>query len=50
MSINDNQLKAYIDQIFSKYDKDNSGSLDPRELSFFFNDLFQLMGYPTRVT
>jgi len=49
MSISDNQLKAYIDQIFSKYDRDNSGSLDARELASFFNDLFQMMGYSLRI-
>jgi hypothetical protein len=28
MSITDNQLRAYIDQIFGKYDRDNSGTLN----------------------
>ena len=28
--IQDQMLKSYIDQIFSKYDKDNSGNLDGR--------------------
>lgn len=28
MSVSDSQLQSYIDQIFSKYDRDNSGSLD----------------------
>lgn len=29
MSIPDNVLRSYIDNIFSKYDRDRSGSLDP---------------------
>lgn len=45
MSISDNQLRQYIDMIFSKYDRDNSGSLDARELAGFFNDLFAMMKY-----
>jgi hypothetical protein len=27
-SISDNQLKQYIDQVFGRYDKDFSGTLD----------------------
>jgi hypothetical protein len=49
MNISDTQLKTYIDQIFSRYDRDNSGSLDSSELANFFNDLFQIMGYNMRV-
>ena len=49
MSITDDQLRMYIDQIFVRYDRDNSGSLDARELAGFFNDLFQTMGYTMRV-
>eukprot|EP00919_Chromeraceae_sp_WS-2016_P051361 GHVR01121765.1.p1 GENE.GHVR01121765.1~~GHVR01121765.1.p1 ORF type:complete len:153 (+),score=15.49 GHVR01121765.1:810-1268(+) len=49
MSIPDNVLKQYIDQIFSKYDQDNSGTLNAFELSSFFNDVFVMMGNPTRV-
>jgi hypothetical protein len=28
MNISDNTLKQYIDQIFDRYDKDRSGTLD----------------------
>lgn len=49
MSIPDSALQNYIDQIFQKYDRDNSGSLDANELALFFNDVFQLMGDPRRV-
>lgn len=49
MSIPDDVLKNYINQIFQKYDRDNSGTLDAGELAMFFNDVFQMMGNPTRV-
>ena len=39
--IQDEMLKTYIDSVFSKYDTDNSGSLDGNEITFFFNDLFK---------
>ena len=40
-SLQDQMLKSYIDQIFSKYDTDNSGTLDSTEMTSFFNDLFR---------
>ena len=49
MSVSDSQLQSYIDQIFSKYDRDNSGTLDAHELSQFFNDIFVMMGDPRRI-
>ena len=49
MSVSDQQLKAYIDQVFSKYDKNNSGGLDPNELAQFFNDIFSMTHNSTRV-
>lgn len=47
--ISDQVLTNYVDQVFSKYDRDNSGTLNPTELTNFFNDVFQLMGNPTRI-
>ena len=47
--IADSALQSYIDQIFNKYDRDYSGTLDASELACFFNDVFQMMGNPTRV-
>lgn len=47
--INDYQLQQYIDQVFSRYDRNYSGSLDVNELSFFFNDIFALTGSPYRI-
>jgi len=49
MSITDQQLRAYIDQVFVKYDRNQSGGLDCNELSMFFNDIFTMTGNPTRV-
>lgn len=34
-------LKSYIEQIFTKYDIDRSGTLDSQEMTLFFNDLFK---------
>ncbi len=45
----DQQLRNYIDQIFLRYDRDNSGTLEPNELGGFFNDIFAMMGDPRRV-
>lgn len=49
MSIPDNVLQNYIDTIFNKFDRDRSGTLDPNELAAFFNDVFAMMGNPTRI-
>ena len=35
--MDDNTLRSYIDQIFMKYDRDRSGTLEPNELANFFN-------------
>lgn len=47
--LQDQMLRSYIDQIFTKYDVDNSGSLDSREMTFFFNDLFQSLNMNIQV-
>ena len=49
MSVSDQQLKTYIDQVFKKYDKNNSGGLDTNELAQFFNDIFAMTNNSTRV-
>ena len=49
MSISDQQLRSYIDQVFAQFDKDGSGSLDVNELAAFFNAVFSRMGDPTRI-
>lgn len=43
-------IKAYVDQTFEKYDTDKSGTLDEKELTFFFNDLFKTLGMKDTVT
>jgi hypothetical protein len=49
MSISDDTLRNYIDQIFMKYDTDRSGTLNANELAYFFNDIFAMMGNPKRI-
>jgi hypothetical protein len=43
-------IVTYIEQVFNKYDKDCSGTLDVREMTFFFNDLFKSLKINTVVT
>lgn len=45
----DNVLRNYIDQIFTKYDRDRSLTLEVNELANFFNDVFMMMGDPRRI-
>lgn len=40
-AIKDEVLKSYIDQIFARYDTNNVGTLNPNEMTNFFNDLFK---------
>lgn len=49
MNIPDNVLKQYIDQIFDRYDRDRSGTLESFELANFFNDVLAMMGDPRRI-
>ena len=49
MSVPDNVLRQYIDQIFVKYDRDRSMTLEVYELANFFNDVFAMMGDPRRI-
>ena len=48
--ISDGQLQQYVDQVFLRYDRDGSGILEANELTGFFNDLFQMMNHPMRIT
>ena len=43
-------LKNYINNIFCRYDTDNSGTLDTREMTFFFNDLFKALNINQTIT
>jgi len=49
-SLSDQQLIQYINDVFIKYDRDNSGGLDALELSNFFTDLYRMMGYNVQVS
>ncbi len=49
-SLNDQQLKQYIDQIFMRYDRDNSGGLEVAELANFYGDLYRCFGYNVQMT
>lgn len=46
----DQFLRSYIDDVFQKYDKDKSGSLDAQEMTYFWKDLFQKLGMPSNIT
>lgn len=45
-AIKDEILKSYIEQIFAGYDKNSNGTLNPTEMTNFFNDLFKSLGIP----
>jgi Ca2+-binding EF-hand superfamily protein len=45
-AIKDEILKSYIEQIFSRYDSNTSGTLNPNEMTGFFNDLFKSLNIP----
>jgi len=49
-SLQDEMLKAYIESVFNKYDADRNGSLDVKEMTMFFNDLFRNLNIPVVVT
>ena len=49
-SLQDEMLKSYINTIFSRYDTDNSGTLDQREMTAFFNDLFKALNINMTIT
>lgn len=46
----DQILKSYIDQVFDKYDTDKSHTLDQKEMTSFFNDLFKSLNMPIVIT
>ena len=46
----DEQLRTAVDAVFAKYDADNSGSLDSKEVSNLINDALKHMGHPRQVT
>ena len=44
MNIPDPVLEQAIDQCFSMYDKDNSGTIDKEEVGGFFNQVLKIVG------
>ena len=42
----DQVLRNKIDEIYSRYDRDNTGFLDPSEFQAFFGELCQMLGKP----
>lgn len=49
-SINDMQLRQYIDQVFMRYDFNRTGTLNLQELHMFLNELFRMCGIFHEVT
>ena len=49
-AIKDEILKSYIEQIFSRYDANSLGTLNPAEMTNFFNDLFRSLNIPLVLT
>lgn len=49
-SLQDEMLRAFVDKTFAEFDKDNSGTLDPDEMTLFFNKLFERLGTPKSIT
>lgn len=45
-AIKDDVLKSYIEQIFTRYDSNSTGALNPNEMTSFFNDLFRSLNIP----
>lgn len=44
--VSDDVLKSYINQIFSRYDTNSINTLNPTEVTNFFNDLFRSLNIP----
>ena len=43
-------VRRAVDQIFKRYDRDNSGVLDRKQLADFFNEVFRLLKIPMTIT
>jgi len=42
--MNDQTLQQYINEVWGKYDVNHTNKMEPAELHWFFNDLFQRIG------
>lgn len=47
--MNDQDIRGLVASLFLKYDWDRSNTLEPNEITGFFNDIFKLMGDPNPV-
>lgn len=45
LTMNDQDLKKYIDQMFLKYDRERDGTLNSLEMANYLTELFQTLGY-----
>ena len=43
-------LKSYINEVFITYDTNNTGTLNPSQLTQFFNDLFKSLNVPITIS
>lgn len=50
MNVDEAQLRAYVDQVFVRYDPSNKGSMGFDDLHLFLNELFTLTGMNRTVT
>lgn len=48
MSLDDNILRMYIDEVFSVFDYDRNGTLEFKEVHNFFNQLYESLNDPRR--
>lgn len=46
----DQSLMKYITEVFSKYDENNTKTIEPAELHWFLNDLLLRLGENRRYT
>jgi Ca2+-binding EF-hand superfamily protein len=49
-SLQDEMLRNYIESVFNRYDTDRNGTLDSKEMTSFFNDLFRNLNINTIIT
>ena len=42
--LQDEMLKSYINEVFIRYDTDQTNKLNPQQMTNFFNDLFKSLG------
>ena len=48
MSLDDNILRMFIDEVFEVFDYDRSGTLEFKEVHNFFNQLYASLNEPRR--